>query len=169
MSSSLELILASGNAHKAQEFAELFDPSVLKISAAPEKIEVIEDGDSFQANALLKAQAYYNRFKRPVLADDSGLVVTALPNELGIHSARFGGEGLTDKERYQLLLKRLEAVDEREACFVCQLCFYLSPNEIYFFEGRLRGTIAREPSGENGFGYVPIFVPDKEVKGTSLV
>lgn len=133
------LILASGNAHKAEEFADLFDSEILNISAAANKLEVVEDGDSFQANALIKAQAYYLQFKKPVLADDSGLVVTALPGELGIHSARFGGEGLGDPERAALLLERLKDATDRSAYFVCQLCFYFSPKEIYFFEGRLTG------------------------------
>ena len=75
-------LLATGNAHKAEEFAKIFNPEVLKIEAAPEKLEVVEDGLTFNENALLKAKAYYEKFGKPVMADDSGLCVEAIPNEL---------------------------------------------------------------------------------------
>jgi len=155
----MEFILASGNAHKAEEFAELFDPEILKVSAAPEKLEVDETGSTYNANALLKAKAYYDKFKKPVIADDSGLNVEALPNDLGIYSARFGGEGLTDRDRAELLLEKLEGKErsERSAHFTCVLCFYLSPEEIFFFEGQLKGFIGTELKGDAGFGYDPIF------------
>ena len=154
----IDLILASGNAHKAEEFAELFSPKIITVKAAPEKLEVAETGESYFENALIKAQAYYEKFKRPVLADDSGLTVEGLPGELGIFSARFGGEGLTDKGRALLLLKKLSI--NRSAYFTCVLCFYLSPKEIFYFEGRMRGKIANEYRGETGFGYDPVFIPD---------
>ncbi|MBH48413.1 MAG: non-canonical purine NTP pyrophosphatase [Halobacteriovorax sp.] len=161
MRKPFSFILASGNAHKAEEFAELLSPEIVKVEAAEQKLDVVEDGESFQANALLKAQAYYQKFKVPVMADDSGLVVEALPGELGIHSARFGGEGLSDTDRVNLLLEKLKGVEERSAYFVCQLCCYFSPKEIYFFEGRLSGEIGHAPKGEHGFGYDPVFIPTK--------
>jgi XTP/dITP diphosphohydrolase len=128
---------------------------------AKKKLEVIEDGISFYENALLKAQAYYQREKSPVLSDDSGLVVEALPDQLGVQTARFGGEGLTDKERYELLLEKLRPEENRSAYFICVLCFYISPQEIFYFEGRAQGSIALEVSGEGGFGYDPVFLPAK--------
>ena len=99
----VELILASSNAHKALEFSELFDPKMITVKSAPSKINVVEDGDTYFENALLKAKAYYDILKVPVIADDSGLNVLALPSELGLHSARFGGGGLSDRERAGLL------------------------------------------------------------------
>ena len=153
----MKLILASGNAHKASEFSELFDKSVLDVSAAPKKLEVVEDGVTYNENALLKAKAYYEEFKCPVLADDSGLNVASLPNDLGIHSARFGGEGLSDKERAMLLLEKMDGQTERSAYVTCVLCFYLNPQEIFFFEGRLPGLIGEKYLGEHGFGYDPVF------------
>ena len=155
----MEFTLASGNAHKAQEFSELFDSAVIKVSAAPAKLEVDETGTSYFENAFIKAKAYYDQFKKPVLADDSGLTVLALPEELGIYSARFGGAGLTDKERVELLLKKLEGERNREAFFTCVLCFYLSHKEIFYFEGRLAGSIGYSYRGEMGFGYDPVFIP----------
>jgi XTP/dITP diphosphohydrolase len=158
----LEFMLASGNAHKAQEFSELFDPNLLSVVPAPEKVEVVEDGESYAENALKKAQGYFEKYKVPVMSDDSGLNVEALPDELGIHSARFGGPDLSDQGRAQLLLEKLEGLPEakRRAYFTCYLCFYLSKNEVYFFEGRLKGRIADQLTGGGGFGYDPVFVPE---------
>lgn len=155
----IELILASSNAHKAEEFSELFDSKIVIVKAAPHKIDVVEDGGSYFENALLKAQAYYKEFKTSVLADDSGLNVAALPSELGIFSARFGGEVLTDKDRALLLLDKMKGENNREASFTCILCVYLNEKEIFYFEGRMGGTIGYVYRGEGGFGYDPVFIP----------
>ncbi len=156
----MNLILASGNSHKAEEFAELFDKKYLSVEAASKKIEVVEDGDSFQENAFKKAEAYYKEFKAPILSDDSGLVVEALPGELGIKTARYGGEGLSDIERYEHLLKNLESEPNRKAHFICVLCCYLNPEEVFFFEGRCFGEISDKALGLDGFGYDPVFIPE---------
>jgi XTP/dITP diphosphohydrolase len=161
---TMNFILASTNAHKASELEKLGDPTVFTISAASEKIEVVEDGDTFQENALKKATEYFQKFGTPTLADDSGLVVKSLPGELGVLSARFGGEGLNDRDRAELLVKKMEDFKERalrEAYFVSHLCFYLSKDEIYFFEGRMSGEIAYALRGEHGFGYDPVFIPEE--------
>lgn len=156
-----EFVLGSGNLHKTKEFEELFDKNILQIKAAPSKLDVIESGTTYLQNALIKAEAYYQQFKVPVMSDDSGLNVSALPDDLGIYSARFGGPELSDKERAMLLLEKMKDVpdNERDAYFTCVLCFYLAPNEIYFFEGRMVGSIAYNYCGEHGFGYDPVFVP----------
>jgi XTP/dITP diphosphohydrolase len=166
----IELVLASGNLHKAEEINSLLDNGIFQVLAPKEKIEVDENGDSFEKNAYLKANAYYQLEKSPVLSDDSGLIVEVLPGELGIHSARFGGEGLDDRGRAELLLEKMKDVPEenRSAYFVCFLCFYLSKDEVYFFEGRLSGSIGTEYSGSGGFGYDPVFIPKKGVSGLSL-
>ncbi len=162
----MDLILATSNEHKAEEFNILVQDTNLKIRPATRKLEVDENGATFSDNALLKARAYYDLFKRPVVADDSGLEVAALPGELGIYTARFGGESLTSRERAELLVQRMEGIENREAYFVCVLCLYLSPEEIYFFEGRLHGHIHSCYEGSGGFGYDPVFLPAKapEVK-----
>ena len=147
-------ILASGNSHKSEEFNELFDIEHIGAKAADAKMEVEENGKSFTENALLKAEAYYQRYKKPVFSDDSGLVVSALPGELGIHSARFGGEGLGDAGRTALLLERLNDVKDRDAYFVCVLCFYLNPKEVFFFEGRCSGSISKDIRGEKALGTI---------------
>ena len=165
----IELILASGNAHKAEEFAELFDPKLITVKAALQKIDVVEDGETYFENALLKAKAYYDKFKVPVIADDSGLNVAALPGELGLHSARFGGDGLKDRDRAELLLKKMDGITDRTAYFSCVLCVYLNEKEIFYFEGRMNGAIGYSYRGSTGFGYDPVFIPtDKADEGLTV-
>ncbi len=156
-----EFIIASGNTHKVEELTKLLDSKNIKIKQFTKKIDVIEDGSNYQDNALLKAEKYYQKFKTPVISDDSGLEVASLPHDLGIHSARFGGENLSSEDRYNLLLAKLEKVEDRTAYFICTLCLYISPDEIYFFEGRLDGSIALKAEGKDGFGYDPVFLPGK--------
>jgi len=155
----IKLILASGNTHKAEEFSELFSPEIISVQAAAEKLAVDETGTSYFENALIKATAYYEKFKIPVLSDDSGLEVLGLPGELGIYSARFGGDNLSDKGRAHLLLEKLGT--DRNAYFTCVLCFYFSPAEIFYFEGLMKGSIGHEYKGTAGFGYDPVFIPEE--------
>ena len=161
-------ILASGNAHKAEEFKELF-LDVLTINPAPSSLEVDESGKTYTENAFLKAKAYFDTFGKPSLADDSGLNVEALPEILGVQSARFAPELPDYAAKCRRLIELLKGKENRNAYFICVLCFYFSPEEIYFFEGRLQGTIGHELRGEKGFGYDPIFIPErKEQDGLSL-
>lgn len=166
----MEFILASSNPHKAQEFDELLGQGIINIKAASEKIQVIEDGQSYYANAYLKAKAYYDKYKLPVMADDSGLNVVALPEKLGVQSARYGGEGLNDKDRAMLLLKEMESIDEsqRQASFTCVLCFMIDPQQVFYFEGQMDGHIAKSYEGLHGFGYDPVFIPHKLGKEESV-
>jgi XTP/dITP diphosphohydrolase len=166
----MNLILASSNAHKALEFSELF-AGELQVTAAPSSIEVDETGKTFEENSFLKAKAYYEKFKVPALADDSGLVIEEWPELLGVYSARFAPELHTYPEKCQKLLKMMDerGLKTRAAYFVCTLCFFLSPEEVYFFEGRVHGTIGHELKGSHGFGYDPVFVPErKENDGLTL-
>lgn len=162
-------LLASGNAHKAEEFKELFD-AVVNITPAPRTLEIDETGKTFIENALIKAKAYYDTYKVPSLADDSGLVVEALPDMLGVQSARFAPELPEYADKCRKLISLLDQGQKsRKAYFVCVLCFYLSAEEIYFFEGRVHGEIGHELKGDKGFGYDPVFIPErKENDGLSL-
>lgn len=161
-------LLASGNAHKAEEFAELFN-GVMEVVPAPASIEVDETGKTFMENAFIKAQAYFEAYGKPSLADDSGLVINALPELLGVQSARFAPELKDYKDKCLKVIELLKDKADHTAYFVCVLCFYLSPTEYYFFEGRVHGKIADKLSGEHGFGYDPIFLPErKEEDGKSL-
>lgn len=162
-------LLGTGNAHKAEEFKDLF-LNTLKISPAPRTLEVDESGKTFIENALLKAKAYYDTYKVASLADDSGLVVESLPDILGVQSARFAPELPDYADKCLKLVELLNSTHkDRRAYFVCVLCFYLSPDEIYFFEGRVQGMIGNKLKGGKGFGYDPIFIPErKENDGKSL-
>lgn len=161
-------VLASGNLHKAEEFKELFQ-GTLDVKAAPKTLEVDESGKTFFENAFLKAKAYFEAYGVPALADDSGLVVSALPDQLGVQSARFAPELKQYSEKCHRLIELLQNKEDRSAYFVCVLCFYLSKDEVYFFEGRVHGVIGTGLKGEHGFGYDPVFIPErKEQDGKSL-
>jgi XTP/dITP diphosphohydrolase len=158
----MEFLLASANAHKAEELNDLLNQAGVKILPSSEKLDVVEDGKTFQANALIKAKAYYDKFGKASVADDSGLVVPAREDILGIYSARYAPEAADYKEKNDILIKDLESLegDKRAAYFACYLCFYISPDEVYFFEGRVHGVIGNSQRGVDGFGYDPIFNPD---------
>ena len=156
----VEFILASGNAHKAEEFAELFSGRI-SVKAAPRGLNPDETGTTFMENALIKAKAYYDEFGVPSLADDSGLSVEALPDILGVLSARFLPEKPDYKDKCAELLRLLGSSELRQAHFTCVMCCYLSPEEVYFFEGRVHGVVGTEYRGGHGFGYDPVFVPTR--------
>jgi XTP/dITP diphosphohydrolase len=163
-------LLASGNAHKAEEFKELFEGK-MTVNPAPGTLEVEESGKTFIENALIKAKAYYDVYKVPTLADDSGLVLDAFPDLLGVQSARFAPDlkDYSQKNARLLEMYREKNPSSRAAYFVCVLCFYVSPEEQYFFEGRVHGMIGDKIQGAHGFGYDPIFIPErKENDGLTL-
>jgi XTP/dITP diphosphohydrolase len=149
--------LATGNAGKAREFERLLGRAVRPIvDYEPPP----EDGATFEENALHKARAARRRVATGwVLADDSGLQVDALDGAPGVHSARYGGEGLDDTARCALLLEALQDAGERTARFVCAIAAIDEDGREYVVEGRLEGAIARHPHGDHGFGYDPIFIP----------
>lgn len=160
-----QLILASNNKKKVEELSRILSKygyEVLSQSQAGVNIEVEENGTTFIENARIKAQAIYDIKKVAVVADDSGLCVDALNGEPGIYSARYGGEGLDDKGRYLKLLKAMENVEDgkRQAHFACAIHLILEDGTNYDFIGKCEGEISREPIGENGFGYDPVFMVD---------
>ncbi len=121
-------------------------------------LEVAETAETFAGNAALKAQAYFEQLKLPVLADDSGLEVLALNNQPGVASNRWY-QG-SDADRNAALLQRLINVSDRRARFVTVLCLLEQREQPIFFRGEVEGIIAREPRGVDGFGYDPIFIPE---------
>ena len=166
----MEFILASSNAHKAEELNDILGAGNLSIKSAPDKIEVVEDGLTFQENAFKKAQAYFEKYQKPTLADDSGLVLPAREDILGVQSARYAPHLGNYKDKNLHLLEDIKDLtgEKRKAYFACYLCFYLSPEEVYFFEGRVHGVIGDRAHGSDGFGYDPIFLPDGQ-EGKSMV
>ena len=157
-----KLVFATRNPGKIRELRALLADKgweILSMDAFPSMPPVEENGKTFVENALKKARSVAYFTGLTALADDSGLEVDALGGEPGVHSARFGGEGLRDEERNALLLKRLEGVPlkERKARFRCAMAFVTPQGAEYVVEGVCEGLIAQEPKGEGGFGYDPIF------------
>lgn len=166
-----KIILATGNAHKAGEFAQLLqglDISVLPASACGGMPDVEENGASFTENAELKAVALRDLAPDDswVLADDSGLEVDALNGDPGIYSARYAGPGASDRQNLEKLLAEMRDVpgSQRTARFRCVLCLIDSDGHKTFYDGNCNGRIAREPAGKEGFGYDPVFVPEGHEK-----
>ncbi len=159
----MKLILASNNAHKLREFTEILSPLGIEIisqKAAGCDFEVDETGTTFEENAYLKAVAVTNVTGLPAVADDSGLAVDALNGEPGIYSARYTGKHEdTDKDRNTFLLKKMENQELRTARFVsCISCTFPNGDRIDT-RGECEGEIMYAESGENGFGYDPLFKP----------
>ncbi len=158
-----EIIIATGNAHKVQEIQAILASQQIRVLAAAEvggMPMVVEDGQTFAANACLKALAGAQALGRIVLADDSGLEVLALGGEPGIHSARYAGEGGNDGRNLSKLLAKMAGLTDRRARFVCALALAGPAGLIGTAEGEVRGLIAEEPSGSGGFGYDPAFIPE---------
>lgn len=163
-----KLLLATNNRGKVREYLSLlsqipFDlvtPGEIGITA-----EVSEDGDSYEANARLKAVTLAEASGLPALADDSGLEVDALGGEPGVRSARYAGEGASDRQRIDYLLHRLKGVPraERTARFRCVIAVATPEGGIEFCSGDCPGMITDEIRGEAGFGYDPVFyLPEME-------
>jgi len=163
----MEILLASNNRHKAVEFRRLFSGHTVRLpSEVGVRFSFEETAASYLGNALGKAAALYDRVRKPVLADDSGLAVTVLGGEPGILSSRYGskpgGPVLGAEERNRLLLDRLRGEEMREAFFVCCMVLVLDHRRFYAAQETLRGEIGQEPRGAGGFGYDPIFaVPER--------
>ncbi len=158
------LVIATGNLHKVQEIKEILAPHGFQVLGAGEcggMPEVVEDGKTFQENAVKKAVTAAKALDRMVLADDSGLEVFALGGEPGVFSARYAGEGGNDGRNLAKLLRKMEGVTEREARFVCAIAVALPDGTVLgTCEGEVRGRIAEEGRGQGGFGYDPAFIPD---------
>lgn len=161
------LVLATQNKNKLREVSEILSPlgyEVISMSdAGLADMDVVEDGDTFEANALKKAKEIYAHVKCPVLADDSGLMVDALNGAPGVFSARYSGEGATAAKNNEKLLDALQGLSEakRSAKFVCVMAYIDEQGEAYVARGEAHGRILEALSGEGGFGYDPLFfVPE---------
>ncbi|MDZ7708285.1 MAG: RdgB/HAM1 family non-canonical purine NTP pyrophosphatase [Trueperaceae bacterium] len=158
----LRLVLATANAGKIAELRDALADREVELLAAAEAGAgrfPPEEGDSYEANALVKAAHVAAATGLPALADDSGLEVDALNGAPGLYSARFGGDDLGDGERIAYLLARMRTVpdEERTARFVSVLVLATPAGEVRTFEGRCEGTILHGPRGRAGFGYDPVF------------
>jgi XTP/dITP diphosphohydrolase len=167
------VVLATRNGHKLEELREILSGAstdlglhIVGLDAFPAAPDVVEDGLTFEQNAILKATSAATVTGLPALADDSGLAVDVLGGAPGIFSARWSG-GRGDRANVELLLAQLGDVrdEHRGAAFVCAAALVLPDGRSAAELGRFPGTVAREPRGTGGFGYDPIFVPSGQPAG----
>ncbi|MCH2173618.1 RdgB/HAM1 family non-canonical purine NTP pyrophosphatase [Myxococcota bacterium] len=163
-----QVVLATSNAGKVKEFQAILSGRGFDLRGLGEfpELSFPEEGDDYEANAIGKARAAALHVGMPALADDSGLEVDALDGIPGVYSARFGGEGLDDRGRTELLLERMSHLEgeDRRARFVCWVAYVVPGGGVLVSRGECPGRILTEPRGARGFGYDPIF----GVEGTDL-
>ncbi len=160
------MIFATGNQGKIKEIKAILGDigeEIISMKDAGIDIDIVEDGASFEENAIIKAKAVMELTGRLALADDSGLEVDALNGEPGIYSARYLGEDTPYEIKNRNIIERLDGVEgpDRSARFVCVIAAAFPDGEIVTTRGTVEGVIAKEPAGDNGFGYDPIvYVPE---------
>ncbi|UMQ41933.1 RdgB/HAM1 family non-canonical purine NTP pyrophosphatase [Chryseobacterium sp. Y16C] len=157
----MELLVATHNIHKKEEIQQILGNEFVVKSLTDYDIhdEIIEDGNSFNANALIKAKYCFEKTGIPSLGDDSGLVVESLDGRPGIFSARYAGDHDFAKN-IEKVLSEMEGIENRKAYFITVLCYY-DGNGAQYFDGRVHGNLLMENKGFKGFGYDPIFVPEE--------
>ncbi|MDX6583624.1 MAG: XTP/dITP diphosphohydrolase [Solirubrobacterales bacterium] len=152
------LVVATRNEHKLRELAEILTDLEL-VPLPPGVVMPPETGTTYADNALIKARASHEATGEPTIADDSGISVTALGGNPGVHSARFAGPDATDEQNLDLLISQVARHEDRSAAYVCVIAHINAAGEESLFEGRCEGTLITEPRGSGGFGYDPAFVP----------
>ena len=167
----MDIVLATRNKKKVEEIKRIVKDmpiSVYSLDDFPDCPEVIEDGKTFEENAVKKARAVSSHTNMPALADDSGLEVYALDGEPGVLSARYAGENADDRKNTEKLLNEMRSVPDgkRGARFACCIALAFPAGDLALrdgkaetFTGYSEGSIGREPKGSNGFGYDPVFYP----------
>lgn len=160
-----KIIFATGNQNKMREIREIYEDlgyEILSMKEAGISVDIVEDGKTFEENALIKARATADQVDAIVLADDSGLEIDYLNKEPGIYSARYMGEDTSYDIKNANLIERLDGVpkEKRTARFVCAVAAVFPDGSEKVVRGTIEGYIGWEPEGENGFGYDPIFYVD---------
>jgi XTP/dITP diphosphohydrolase len=164
----VRIVLATRNDHKLRELQALLPDC--ELVPLPAEVELPpETGDSFAANAAIKAEAAARATGLPAVADDSGIEAAALGGAPGVRSARFAGEHASDQENLDKLLGDVAPGADPRLAYVCVLAYLPDPGaDPLFFEGRCTGTITHDPRGDGGFGYDPAFVPDDRDDGLTM-
>lgn len=162
---SKQIIFATGNKDKMREIREIYGDmgyEILSMKEAGLEVDIVEDGETFEDNALIKAKAIAACCDAIVFADDSGLEIDYLNKEPGVYSARYMGEDTSYDIKNANLIQRLDGVpkEERTARFVCAIAAVFPDGSHKVVRGTIEGYIGYEPAGENGFGYDPIFYVD---------
>lgn len=160
----MKFVIATGNPGKVKDFnliLSLMGHEAVSLKDMGISCDVEETGTTFKENSYIKAKAIYDMVKLPTIADDSGLCVDSLGGAPGVYSARYGGEGLDDHGRCLKLLEAMENEENRKAYFKSAICCILNDETVIEVEGECEGTLLREISGTNGFGYDPMFYVEK--------
>ncbi len=160
----MKVIAATKNKGKIREMGEILSPLDIEVISQEEmgiEIDVEETGDTFEKNALIKARAVAMISDYPVLADDSGLCVEALGGAPGVRSARYAGDDASDEDRINKLLTEIGGNEMRDAKFVTSVALIFPDGREITAQGEVKGYITKEPYGENGFGYDPIFFSEE--------
>ena len=159
----MQLVLASSNKGKVREFNQLCTEEITPFSDLMESFEIIEDGDTFAANALIKARTIYKRLGRDslVISDDSGITVPILGDAPGIYSARYAGEGSNDRENLDKLIRDIQAKGiERTPAYYTASIAIVSHLGKFVVHAWMHGDVIVQKRGDRGFGYDPIFIPE---------
>lgn len=156
-----KLIFATNNEHKIEEVKAKIGKyyQIISLHDLGDDTDIPETGSTLEENALIKANYLYNKFGYNCIADDTGLEVRALNNEPGVFSARYAGEHKNSNDNIAKLLRELDNKEDRSACFRTVIAM-IKDGKKYLFEGQINGTITKEPRGNSGFGYDPIFQPE---------
>jgi XTP/dITP diphosphohydrolase len=159
----MKIVLATGNKGKVREFKQMCETEVVAFSDILGNIDIVENADTFKGNALIKAQTIYKALNNEeviVVSDDSGISVPALGGVPGIYSARYAGEGSTDKENLEKLVNSVkEAGVEKTPAYYTAAIAIVSKRGEYVVHGWMHGDVLSSTRGEKGFGYDPMFVP----------
>ena len=156
----MKVVLASHNQKKMVEMKAILSQMGVEVLSQAEvgvDLEPEETGTTFEENARIKARAVMEATGLPAIADDSGLMVDALDGQPGVYSARYGGPGLDDTGRWQLLLKNMAGQTNRACKFVSVICCAFPDGTELMARGECPGVLAQGPSGDGGFGYDPVF------------
>ncbi len=157
----MEIVFASNNAHKLEEVRSKLPKefTVLSLKDVLGDVDIPETGTTLDENASIKSRYVFEHTGKNCFSDDTGLEIDALNGEPGVYSARYAGENCSFQDNMNKVLKNLEGVENRKACFRTSISLILDGKE-YFFEGRVDGELLTEESGKAGFGYDPIFRPN---------
>lgn len=155
-----KIVFATNNQHKLSEVRDIFEEKFKVVSLAEINCneDIPETAETLEENAALKAQHVYENYQLDCFADDTGLEIEALGGKPGVFSARYAGEPSNSEKNVEKILKEMHEIENRNAQFRTVICL-IEDGKKSFFEGIIKGTISKSPSGNNGFGYDPIFIP----------
>ncbi len=161
----MKIVFATNNNHKLKEVRQMLpkDIEVLSLKDIDCIEELPETGNTIKENAQQKARYVHEKYGLDCFADDTGLEVESLGGRPGVYSARYSGSNASSEDNITKLLFELDGLENRRARFYTMICFYMD-NKPYFFDGSVTGTIAKQISGQSGFGYDPVFIPHEEVR-----